>query len=97
MEPHIRKSIEDLVTCVICRDLFKNPRQLPCSHIYCRACIIERHSIYRHRFSCPRRDDCVVDSDEIDSLPVNHTARDLAEFCRKCESSSVLAELTRSC
>ena len=65
MEPHIRESIEDLVTCLICREIFKNPRQLPCSHTYCRACIIEHDSVYRYRFLCPRRDDCVVNSDKI--------------------------------
>lgn len=27
--------------CAICRDIFTRPQRLPCSHIFCEACIIE--------------------------------------------------------
>ena len=83
MASSIGQSIEELVTCVICRDLFDDPRLLPCSHTFCRKCIEDCASASEGRFSCPLRDDCTVTANQINSLPANRHVRDFVEFYRK--------------
>ena len=38
-EGQIRKVLEKEVTCTLCLDLFKDPKKLPCDHIYCKECL----------------------------------------------------------
>ena len=92
MEFNIDRSIQDLVTCVICCDLFDDPRLLPCSHTYCRQCIADCASASGGRFSCPLRDDCTVTANQINSLPVNRHVRDLVEVHRKAIINALPAE-----
>ena len=76
-------SIEQLITCVICHDLFDDTRSLLCSHTYCRKCIEHMASANKDRFECPLRDGFAISKKEIDALPLNRIARDLVESYRK--------------
>ena len=38
-EAGVKQVLEKEVTCALCLDLFKNPKKLPCDHVYCRDCL----------------------------------------------------------
>ena len=38
-EDQVRQVLEKEVTCPLCLDLFKDPKKLPCDHIYCKECL----------------------------------------------------------
>ncbi|CAF3716439.1 unnamed protein product [Rotaria sp. Silwood1] len=73
-------TVEELTTCTICRESFKDPRLLPCSHTYCRQCIERMASENKDQFECPLRDGFVTMKKNIRSLPLNKAIRDLVEL-----------------
>ncbi len=79
--------IEDPITCVICLKYFDDPRILPCSHTYCLQCIKQMASAKNGQFECPMRDGTTIDSNHIDSLPLNRVARDIIELHRTYSDS----------
>ncbi len=76
-------TVEDLITCVICHDLFDDPHLLPCSHTYCYKCIDKIASVNKDQFECPLRDGCKILKKDIGSLPLNRGIRDLVELYGK--------------
>ena len=38
-EGQVKQILEKEVTCSLCLDLFKQPKKLPCDHVYCRDCL----------------------------------------------------------
>ena len=38
-EGQVKQMLEKEVTCALCLDLFKDPKKLPCDHVYCRDCL----------------------------------------------------------
>jgi DNA-binding beta-propeller fold protein YncE len=38
-EGQVKQILEKEVTCALCLDLFKEPKKLPCDHVYCRDCL----------------------------------------------------------
>ena len=38
-EGQVKQILEKEVTCALCLDLFKEPKKLPCDHIYCKECL----------------------------------------------------------
>ena len=38
-EGRVKQVLEKEVTCALCLDLFKQPKKLPCDHVYCRDCL----------------------------------------------------------
>ena len=38
-EGQVKQMLEKEVTCALCLDLFKEPKKLPCDHVYCRDCL----------------------------------------------------------
>jgi hypothetical protein len=75
--------VEDLITCVICHELFDDPRLMPCSHTYCRKCIEEMASANKDQFECALRDGCKILKKDIGSLPLNRSIRNLVELYGK--------------
>ena len=78
-----QNKLEDSISCIICHDLFDDPRLAPCSHTYCRKCIEQMASANRNQFQCPLRDGCKVLKTDINSLPLNRAVRDLVELFGK--------------
>lgn len=39
MEDAEKTKLEELLMCPVCQDVFKDPRQLPCGHSMCLACL----------------------------------------------------------
>ncbi|XP_070774822.1 E3 ubiquitin/ISG15 ligase TRIM25-like [Enoplosus armatus] len=39
MEDAEKTKLEEMLTCPVCRDIFKDPRQLPCGHSMCMVCL----------------------------------------------------------
>lgn len=35
----MEKKLEEMLTCSVCRDIFNDPRQLPCGHSMCMGCL----------------------------------------------------------
>lgn len=60
---------DDNTKCQICKKNFIDPRQLPCSHIYCFRCICDKVSYKYKNFMCPKKDGTIIQQNEIDSLP----------------------------
>jgi hypothetical protein len=73
-----RTEIKDLITCAHCKELFDDPRLMPCSDTYCRKCIEKED-----RFVCLKHDECIILKKDIDSLPLNLAIRDLVELYSK--------------
>ena len=40
-EDQVKQRLKKEVTCAVCLDLFKQPKKLPCDHIYCRDCLTD--------------------------------------------------------
>ena len=38
-EAQVKKVLEKEITCPLCMDIFKEPKKLPCDHVYCKACL----------------------------------------------------------
>ena len=76
-------SIEEMIKCGICYETFDDPRRLPCSHTYCRKCLIKLAPDTQGRLACPLRDNTTVGENEIDSLPVDRSMYDLVELYGK--------------
>ena len=53
-----KEALSKLLTCAICLDHYKDPRMLPCAHIYCKGCInrlprVERPRERQRVMKCP--------------------------------------------
>ncbi|XP_049641875.1 tripartite motif-containing protein 59 [Suncus etruscus] len=82
-------NFEDELTCPICYSIFEDPRVLPCSHTFCKAClesILQASSNFyiwrplRIPLKCPScRSMNEVAPSGIDSLPVNFALRGIIE------------------
>ena len=38
-EGRVKEVLKKEVTCALCLDLFKDPKKLPCDHVYCKECL----------------------------------------------------------
>ncbi|KAI6192675.1 RING finger protein nhl-1 [Aphelenchoides fujianensis] len=47
------EKIEQLLTCSICLDRYKTPKQLPCFHTYCLPCLDSYADTFNHNLKCP--------------------------------------------
>ncbi|CAF0999882.1 unnamed protein product [Adineta steineri] len=72
------KQLQEFTTCTICLKKYKDPRILPCSHTFCLKCL--HQSVKDGKFSCPMKDDIMINENDIDQLPINRTAKDTVDF-----------------
>ncbi|KAL7667508.1 hypothetical protein ACOME3_010504 [Neoechinorhynchus agilis] len=95
----LEDQLEDLRTCPICLDTFKDPRALPCCHTFCCQCI-EKIVENERRISCPCcRRVFNLNGKPSDVLYRNHRAATLIELkpieiqspkkCDSCENAAL--------
>ena len=68
----------DFLTCEICQEVFKDPRMLPCSHSFCKHCLIDwKNSNGGGTFPCPK---CRIPySGKMDDLVADFRANQLVD------------------
>ncbi|KAA8587480.1 hypothetical protein FQN60_016342 [Etheostoma spectabile] len=85
-------SLEEELTCSVCRDFFSQAHPLPCGHSFCSACIREAWSVQvegKSRFTCPQ---CQEEHGEVlcDCCPPGAAEGQpllAVKTCLKCEVS----------
>ncbi|XP_072297128.1 nuclear factor 7, ovary-like [Eucyclogobius newberryi] len=99
-----RLQLAQLLTCPVCQDIFKDPRQLPCGHSFCLTCV-QRMVTSGVPFRCP---DCRADFGLVVEIQNNYTLSGIAEeyrskgnekeeknvYCDCCPDNSTLAVKT---
>lgn len=79
-----RMHLEEMLTCSVCQDIFKDPRQLPCGHSLCMGCV---EKMIDHAsdvpFRCP---DCRGDFGHIIRVQKSYTLASIAEEFRSNRS-----------
>jgi len=75
------QQIEEEITCAICRDLFNDPKTIPCLHTFCKSCLeksIETNKKMMVDVCCPSCRAPV--HSEIASIPTNFTIKSLVDI-----------------
>ena len=75
------QQIEEEITCAICRDLFNDPKTIPCLHTFCKSCLeksIETNKKMKVDVCCPSCRAPV--HSEIASIPTNFTIKSLVDI-----------------
>ncbi|CAF1408013.1 unnamed protein product [Rotaria magnacalcarata] len=88
-------SVDNLVKCAICLDLYDDPRCLPCSHTYCYKCIV--NLCVEGLGQCPMRDNTFISPSIISKLPINRVAKDLVECIQKSAQPKVQPSIRTKC
>lgn len=79
-DENAKLQLAELLTCPVCQDIFKDPRQLPCGHSLCLECVekmIDHTS--ENPFRCP---DCRAYFGQIVEVQKNYTLSGIAEEYR---------------
>ncbi|KAI3375274.1 hypothetical protein L3Q82_021780 [Scortum barcoo] len=81
MEDTEKSKLEEMLTCPVCRDIFKDPRQLSCGHSMCMGCLegLMDHSADTPLFRCP---DCRADFGQIIGVQRSYALANIAEDVR---------------
>lgn len=83
------KTLEQEVTCPLCLDIFKQPKKLPCDHVYCKACLLglvqRRTSRDSGTFTCPecRKPAEASSPADLESFPTPYHVNRLIEMYQK--------------
>ena len=70
-EGRVKQVLENEITCALCLDLFKEPKRLPCDHVYCKDCLrgLALQSL-NATISCPEcRTLTQVPGNDVNNLP----------------------------
>ena len=70
-EGHVKQVLEKEITCPLCLDIFKDPKKLPCDHVYCKECLrgLALRSL-NATISCPEcRSLTQVPSNDVNNFP----------------------------
>lgn len=90
-----RTKLEEMLICPVCRDIFKDPRQLPCGHSMCMGCVekIRDHSTSMP-FRCP---DCREYFGQIIMIQKNYALSNITEDFRVNRSRRVFISTFFTC
>ena len=68
----VQESIKEEITCRICLELMEDPRALPCTHVYCKACLQRAHNRCQSlstTLTCPEcRREAQISGNNVESL-----------------------------
>ena len=99
-ENQVKQVLEKEVTCPLCLDIFKNPKKLPCDHIYCKECLkgLALRS-FNAAISCPEcRSVTQVQGNDVNNFPtafhVNHLIEIFQQVKVQAETSLPLVAYT---
>ena len=94
MGDQIKQALEKEVTCPLCLDLFKEPKKLPCDHVYCKDCLKEIILCSLNRsISCPECRQVVdVPNNGVNDLPTAFRVNRLVGVFQEATNNSI-----RSC
>lgn len=76
------ETMEDLLTCSLCLELFKEPKTLTCLHSYCIECLKEmtKNNKVEVPITCPLcRDETTMPSEGIEGLPTNFFIKNMMD------------------
>ena len=88
-------NIEELLTCSLCLELFREPKTLTCLHSFCKECLNEMTKAADHEHDslpCPLcRDETAIPKNGVEGLPTNFFIKNLLEVAElKSKNDSLL-------
>ena len=87
MAGKVKQALEKEVTCPLCIDLFKEPKKLPCDHVYCKDCLkgLALRSL-NQSISCPEcRTNTNVPNGNVNDFPTAFRMNRLIEAFREAQ------------
>lgn len=83
------KQIKKEITCLICRELFTDPKTIPCLHTFCKQCIegLQTADSFTNDTYCPECR-CTV-SCQLSSVPTNSMINRLVDIFKQSESGEL--------
>ena len=87
MADKVKQALEKEVTCPLCLDLFKEPKKLPCDHVYCKDCLkgLALRSL-NQSISCPEcRTNTNVPNGNVNDFPTAFRMNRLIEAFREAQ------------
>ena len=85
MAGQIEQDLEKEVTCPLCLEPFKEPKKLPCDHVYCKGCLkgLALRSLDKS-ISCPEcRNVTGIPNNDVNKLPTDFRMNRLVELVKK--------------
>ena len=89
------RTLREEVSCPVCKDIFKDPKQLPCLHSFCLHCLKQRHqeSGGQNAFTCPKCQALcrVPASDDLKDLPTSFYLNGMIDVLaiKECNTTQV--------
>ena len=96
--PTLMYNLREEVTCSVCIQLYTNPKQLPCLHIFCLRCLnnLARTSAQNGKIKCPlcQREVAVPESGTLETLPNCFHMKNLLDILaiKECNNAKVACE-----
>ena len=93
--PTLMYSLKEEVTCSVCMQLYTNPKQLPCLHVFCLQCLnnLARTSTRYGKIKCPlcQREVAVPESGTLETLPNCFHMKNLLDILaiKECNNAKV--------
>ncbi|XP_078594456.1 E3 ubiquitin-protein ligase TRIM71-like [Branchiostoma floridae x Branchiostoma japonicum] len=106
---HQEEFDDQFLTCAICKDIFQDPRVLPCLHTFCTTCL-EGLTPTHDKLTCPiDREQVRLHGKGVGGLPRNFYVNNLLDFrnlqnskrarvsCQMCESAATIEGTCGDC
>ena len=93
--PTLMYNLREEVTCSVCMQLYTNPKQLPCLHVFCLQCLnnLARTSARSGKIKCPlcQRKVDIPESGTFDTLPNCFLMKNLLDILaiKECDTAKV--------
>ena len=93
--PTLIYSLKEELTCSVCMQLYTNPKQLPCLHIFCLQCLnnLARTSARSGKIKCPlcQREVDIPESGTLDTIPNCFHMKNLLDILaiKECDTAKV--------
>ena len=91
-------NLKEEVSCSVCMQLYTNPKQLPCLHVFCLQCLnnLAKTSARYGKIKCPlcQREVAVPESGTLETLPNSFHMKNLLDILaiKECNNAKVTCE-----